>query len=496
MRILLIDPPGNNKGFNTGLGYLSAALEGRHQVRVLDLNNILIGRCGDPNPALPVDQRDLRIARSLSDFEPQIVGISVKTFTVSVAKSILQFIKKTRPAMACIVGGPHVTLDGPSFVRETGADFGMQGEGEYGFLELCDILERNGAVGKIAGILHWRDGEVRLEEPNPPIEKLDNLEFPNYRNFSSVVDNGGKIPEYPILTSRGCPYKCSYCSMPEIMGGKWRSRDPVSVVDELGKAREVFGSTSFTVIDDNLTINSGRVEQMCDLLISRRLSLPWNSQNGIRADRVSAALAKKMSLSGCRYVWVGIESADEEVFTAIDKGESLDDIRKGIGHLQKAGIKVGGFFIVGLPGSTRSRDLKMIDFVRAHHIDAFVFNFVPYPKTRATDWIRENGKVLRASTGVLQFGADGIEPVFETHDYSKEDRMKTFNEINIRLGYFDRLVDPSTAQHERWRKVYRIVRPYGRGVLSEFLCFILRYNAVQIKDRILARHKRMQLAET
>jgi anaerobic magnesium-protoporphyrin IX monomethyl ester cyclase len=491
VRILLIDPPGKNKGLNSGLGYLAAALEKSHQVRVLDLNNIGIGRCGDPNPEISTQGVETRVAHGLSSFEPGIVGVSAKTFTSLAAESILRLVKSLRPQTRCIAGGPHITLEGPDFLRASGADFGFQGEGEFGFPALCDALEGNGRIEEIAGLIYRSNGEVRQTRPNSVVQELDNLALPNYESFSSVIANGKRIPEYPLLTSRGCPYNCSYCSMPEIMGRRWRPRDPVHVVEELRQAKAKYRSTSFTVVDDNLTLNPGRVERLCDLLVSARLNLPWNSQNGIRADRVTPELAQKMRQSGCRHVWIGIESADDEVFAQIDKGESLQDIRTGIRNLKKAGILVGGFFIVGLPGSTRERDLKIGGFVREEQIDCFVFGFVPYPKTRANDWVRQNGTILRPSAGALQFGSGAFQPVFETPEYSAADRIATFNEINVRLGCFANLADSSLPQWERWGRVYKIVRPYGRKAVGRLLFFAARYNAAQSKNRIFTFWQRM-----
>ncbi len=484
MRILLIDPPGKNKGLNTGLGYLCAALENAHAARVLDLNNLVIGRCGDANAEIFGDERDRRVSAYLNDFRPELVGISVKSFTAQVAKHLISVIRRTRPGTLCIVGGPHVSLEGGRYVGECGADFGLQGEGEISFPALCDALEAKREIRNIEGLICLREGNVPADRKNGVIEKLDSLPFPNYENFSSVVQNGGRMPEYPLLSSRGCPYACSYCSMPKIMGRKWRFRFPTCVVDELKRARKKYSSTSFTVVDDNLTLNVERVEQICNLLIREQVNLPWNSQNGIRADRVTESLARRMKLSGCSHVWVGIESADEAVFGAIDKGESLADIRKGIRNLQKEGIRVGGFFIVGLPGTTREQDLKIIDFVRFHRIDAFVFNFVPYPGTRASDWVAQHGRLLRDNEGALQYGGNGLEPVFDTPEYSREDRIKTFAEINIRLGYFDRLVDSSLPQREKFNRAWGIVRPYGAKAVWRLFWFAGLHKAARLKHRL------------
>jgi len=485
VRILFIDPPGKNKGFNTGLGYLSAILKKHHEVKVLDLNNIEIGFCGDPNPDMPIDELEERIIIAVDEFEPELFGVSMKTFTAEISKHIFKFIKVKKPKIITLAGGPHITLDGYKFIQENNIDFGIQGEGEYTTLKLSNALEKEADLENIEGIFFWRNSQLVHNPRYYPIKDLDVLPFPDYDNFSSVLVNGGRLKEYPLLTSRGCPYKCSYCSMPKIMGNKWRFHTPSRVIKELQYAKQKYHCTSFTVVDDNFTLNSKRAKDICDLLISEKINLPWNSQNGIRADRISEDLAKKMKRSGCQYVWIGIESADEKVLKSVNKAEKLDSIEKGIEHLKKAGIRVGGFFIVGLPYSTRETDLKSIDFVKEHRIDGWWFNFVPYLHTQAWNWVLTHGKVFRSSNGALQFGTHDIEPVFETEEYPRESRMKTYNEIHIKLKYFDRLVDPSLKQWDKWRSVFKMVRPYGFGTILSFLIFIAKYNAKLVIKTLL-----------
>jgi anaerobic magnesium-protoporphyrin IX monomethyl ester cyclase len=477
MRILLVDPPGKNKGLNTGLGYLSALLRDRHDVRVLDLNNIEMGRCGDPNPRVPISELETRIRRTVEEFDPGLFGLSVKTFSADICRHILKFIKWLRPELGTIVGGPHITLDGVRFVQETRVDLGVQGEGEYVVLEVCDALEEHRPVENINGLIYWRSGQAALTSNPETILDLDVLPLPFYDNFTSVRDHRGSIPEYPLLTSRGCPYRCSYCSMPQIMGEKWRSHSPARVIQELRHAKENYGSESFTVVDDNFTLNLKRVEEICDRLISENLSLTWNSQNGIRADRIQERLAAKMRRSGCRHVWIGIESADEEVFEMINKGEELSGISRGIRHLKEARIRVGGFFIVGLPGSTRESDLRSVEFVKKNGIDGWWFNFVPYPRTEAWEWVQAHGRILRSLDGALQYGGERIEPVFDTQEYPAESRVRTYDEIHIRLGLFDRLADPSSGGRHRWRRVLRRIAPYGFRTVLFFVIFLLRYYA-------------------
>lgn len=484
MRILLVDPPGKNKGLNTGLGYLAATLKRSHKIKVLDLNNIEMGLCGDPNPEMTINELESRITGAVDEFTPQLFGVSVKTFTAETSKYIFKFIKDKEPEILTIAGGPHITLDGSNFIRENKIDFGIQGEGEYTLLKLCDTMDGSGLTENIEGLFYWNHGQLTHNPKSTTIKDLDAIPLPCYDNFTSVISHGGILKEYPILTSRGCPYRCSYCSMPKIMGGKWRSHSPDRVIYELRNAKNKYHSTSFTVVDDNFTLNLTRVEKICDQLISSNLNIPWNSQNGIRADRISDHLALKMKRSGCRYVWIGIENADEKVFKTIDKGEELQNIKTGIKHLKAAGIRVGGFFIVGLPYSTKEADLKSVDFVKGLGIDGWWFNFVPYPYTEAWNWVQTHGKILRSSNGALLYGTNSIEPVFETEEYSKESRIQAYNEIHIKLKYFDRLADPSLKQWDKWRRVFTVAKPYGHRTILWLLIFILKYNARLVMEKI------------
>jgi radical SAM superfamily enzyme YgiQ (UPF0313 family) len=483
MKILFVDPPGKNKGLNTGLGYLSAVLKKTHKVNILDLNNIRIGLCGDPNPEIPLKELEKRIIAAMDEYQPDLFGISVKTFTAQIAKHILKVVKDKKPEVSTIVGGPHITLDGYNFILENKVDFGIQGEGEYSTPKLCNAITKRQPPDNINGIYYWENGKLIHNPRNNAIKNLDNLPFPSYETFSSVIHNDGRLREYPLLTSRGCPFNCSYCSMPKIMGNKWRSHTSARVIKELKHAKQKYHSKSFTVVDDNFTLNLKRVEDISDSLISENINLPWNSQNGIRADRITQNLAEKMKRSGCHYVWIGIENADDNVFSTINKGEKLEDIKIGIKHLKRAGIRVGGFFIIGLPHSTRQADLKSIGFVNKNGIDGWWFNFVPYPHTQAYKWVKAHGKHLRPTDGALQFGTNSIEPVFETEEYPKESRIKTYNEIHISLKYFDRLVDPSLKQLDKWRKVFKTISPYGFLTVLSLLIFIIKYNSSLLKNK-------------
>lgn len=479
MKVLLVDPPGKNKGFNTGLGFLAAVLQPDHEVRVLDLNNIEVGMCGDPNPDPPLTELEALTREEIRTFAPDVFGISIKTFTADISRHLFKWAGEAKPGLVRVAGGPHIILDGFRYVRDTKVEFGVQGEGEYVLPQLVNALAGGSSVDKVTGLLRWEEGSLVQNPESDLIEELDTLPLPDYSRFTSVISNGGKLRQYPILTSRGCPFKCSYCSMPTIMGRRWRFHSPERVVEELKYARDRYGAESFTVVDDNLTLNLHRIDAISDMIIESGLTMPWNSMNGIRADRLTPESARKMADSGCYHVWIGIESADPYVFDTINKGEEFEDVKRGIRILKEAGIGVGGFFIVGLPNSTREADLKSVEFVRELGIDAWWFQFVPYPYTPANDWVQTDDtvKILRPAEGALQFGGGDIEPVFETGNYSKEERMRTYDEIHIRMGFYDRLFEPARGQIYNLGRVFSKVASHGPGAIADLGKFALTYNA-------------------
>ena len=426
MRGLLIDPPGTTKGFNSGRGYLAAVLRDHFPLTVLDLNNIVQGACGDPNPELAPDELAKRLVDAAEEFRPDLVGVSVKTYTVGVCQKIFELIRAASPKVITLAGGPHITLDGLRFMSENAIDYGIVGEGEWAVPELLNSLAAGHRGDGVPGALCLRNDRVVENPPRRAIENLDGLPFPDFSDFSSVIANEGRLSEYPLLTSRGCPYECTFCSMPRLMGRRWRGRSPARVVGELKKAKRRYKCTSFAAVDDNLTLDRKRAEEIFDLIAAEEIDLPWRSQNGIRADHITAEFAAKMKRSGCRHVWIGIESADERVFGLMKKGESLESIETGIRALKGAGIRVGGFFVTGLPESSREADLAAVGFVKKNKIDGWWFNFIPYPHTEAWDWVRAHGRNVLPIEGSLQYGSDAIEPAFETEDYSREARLKTY----------------------------------------------------------------------
>ena len=292
------------------------------------------------------------------------------------------------------------------------------------------------------------------------IDKLDELPLPDFDIFK---DYDFTDFEYPLITSRGCPYKCTYCSVGMISGNKMRFRDVDTVIDELKWAKVKFNCTKFNVLDDNFTLDIKRAKRFCDRLIEEGLTFIWACGNGIRADRVDAELAQKMKNAGCNLVCVGVENADPVVFASIKKGETLDDIKRGIHFLKDAGIEVVGFFIVGLPNDTKMSSEMALDFIKEARLDSARFGILlPYPKTEAYNILIKTGTFLKNYKDGIHF-SDKLSPVFETKEFSAAQMVATYEKLYTKLRYFTFLLPENINESEKNIRIAKLLWKYDKG---------------------------------
>jgi len=298
-------------------------------------------------------------------------------------------------------------------------EFGLTGEGERA---IPDLVEGKN-IQQIPGLIHYDNAAWRVNKTEF-IFDLDDLAYPTYRTWERIDRS---LFPYLMVHSRGCPYYCTFCSVPKINGRKFRRRSPEGTIDELRFARKEYVFRDFEFLDDNLTLHVEHAKAVCEALIRADLGVGWYANNGIRADRLDAELAGLMKRAGCKGVAIGIESADDDVLAAIKKGETIDDLYRGIRLLKDAGITVGGHFIVGLPGDTLEKVKKSIKFKDDVGLDYAYFNqLVPYPGTELGDWAMANTTILVDDvTDASHFGAK--EQVFmETPEFPKADREEVF----------------------------------------------------------------------
>ncbi|GAF75685.1 unnamed protein product, partial [marine sediment metagenome] len=415
MKIALIDPPGTSRGLNTGLAYIAA--------------NILAKRKGDSVKVFDFNNNRKRVKERIREIgEYDIISFSIKSFTQREAFFILDRIL-LRKESTVIFGGPHLAIEKEKFFeKDKRINAILTGEGETSFCNFLERLESKRNGYDIKGLAIRNEDTITSNGSMAIEDDLDSLPFPCYTVFDSVSK---RIDNYPLLTSRGCPYKCVYCSVGLISGKRWRGRKLGSIIREIKLAREKFGFRYFFIIDDNFTFKKERTKEFCKALISEKIDLNWSLPNGIRADKVDEELVRLMKSSGCEAVSFGVESADPEVFKGIGKGETLDEISRAILLCKRYDLRVSAKFIIGLPGSSHESTKRSLLWAKKMKFYDINWNLlVPYPGTEAYEVIKRNGRFIRSWEDGFHFGPF-LHSTFEIDSYSAREIEKDVRRANV-----------------------------------------------------------------
>lgn len=227
----------------------------------------------------------------------------------------------------------------------------------------------------------------------------------------------------PIITSRGCPYGCNYCSVKLSMGRGFRPRSPENVIAEL-KHWYAQGFKKFEINDDCFSLDLARAEKICDLIIKEGLDISYDLYNGIRADRVSRILLSKMKASGCKFVSYGCESGDQNIINSMGKSLKLSDVRKAVKLTNKIGIRNSVNFIIGHANETKKSAEKTLAFAKILPTDFVnIYNIIPYPGTALFNWIEKNAQWIYHPDYIMKnIGSRDIKPVYETDQFTAEER--------------------------------------------------------------------------
>jgi len=353
----LITPP-------LGLGYISAYLKkhGFNETKLLDGLNYALS--------------NEKISDICQEYGCELLGISVLTDYYSEVCDLIGRCKKK--GIITVIGGPHVTAVPKKSLEGSGADFAVVGEGEESMLDLANHLSSGTkAPIDIKGVYKLNNGNIKDREF---IKDIDSLPLPDWEQMNpksyEKAPHGGLIknfPVAPIISSRGCPFACSFCASPFIWKQKIRFRSPKNVVDEIELLVQEFGVKEIHFEDDNLTLKKSHVEQICQEIIARNLKISWATPNGIRVETVTPELLSLMKKSGCYYLAFGIESGNQRILDNIHKKTNLEIIEYAVRESKKAGIITQGFFIFGLPGETEETINETIRFAKKIPLDRAQF---------------------------------------------------------------------------------------------------------------------------
>jgi anaerobic magnesium-protoporphyrin IX monomethyl ester cyclase len=304
------------------------------------------------------------------EIKADIYCISALTVSANRGRMLAQEIKRIYPESKIIIGGIHASLCPETF--EGVADQIVYGEAEQIILDLIE--------GRITD--HVVQGS--------PVPDLDALPLVNY----SLLEGRNGISSIPLMTSRGCPFDCNFCTVTKIFGKQFRMQSPERIIKEIVHAISFFHTRSFFFYDDNFTANRNRVRDICNLLIASNLNITWITQ--VRSDVANdPELLALMEEAGCRFFFIGFESINNETLAAMHKSQTKQDIENAIATIKRYGINIHGMFIFGDDHDTPESIQSTVDFAINHHIDTVQFMILtPFPGTQYYQSIAASGRLL------------------------------------------------------------------------------------------------------
>ncbi|MFX0047368.1 MAG: B12-binding domain-containing radical SAM protein [Candidatus Hermodarchaeota archaeon] len=324
------------------------------------------------------------LRNKIKAFNPDLVGISVLvSASINNCNEIAKIVKEVKNDCTVVFGGRHATALTEDTLSFKEVDIVVRGEGELTFREL--II--NGVGRNVKGISYKKSGKI-IHNQDRELMSLDNLKFPA-RN--QIKNNKYKLLGMrieTIQTSRGCPYRCRFCTTPVSNKGSWRSIPVEKIITELRMISQNRKITDIIIVDDNFAVNTRRIEELCSKIIEGKEKGELNDFKfyaQIRVDTILKApeMVKKMSEAGFWSVLIGVESVNNETLKDMDKKISLRDTLKAIEILHSHNIIVYGSMIIGFDLEASEEDIiKEINFMENVNVDILVLNVLtPYPGT-------------------------------------------------------------------------------------------------------------------
>jgi anaerobic magnesium-protoporphyrin IX monomethyl ester cyclase len=416
MKVLLInppqlfypgsDPPAGN--LPLGLMYIAAVLDrAGYKAEILDafMTDSSFLKVGD---TLEVGMPYGKIREEIRRRKPDIVGIA-SPFTCQAENAIRvgNIVKDVDPNILTVVGGPHVTAVPVEFLEEAkNIDVAVIGEGEHTILDIVRFCEGTKKISGVPGIAYRQHGVIKQNALRPFIKDLDELPYPAYHlvdmeqylNPKKIEYRSFKDRAISMITSRGCPFNCNFCSVHLHMGKRFRAHSVDYVMNHIEYVVNKFGVKTIFFEDDNLTFDLKRFEAICDRIIERGIRFNWETPNGIRADYLTLSLLKKMKKSGCQSVFFGIESGDQCVLDkVIGKSLNLTKVVKVAKMCKDIGLSTAAFYIIGFPGETKENMLKTVELAlrlkRDFDVGMLLHFATPSLGTRLYEECKEKGYI-------------------------------------------------------------------------------------------------------
>jgi anaerobic magnesium-protoporphyrin IX monomethyl ester cyclase len=438
-RVLLVYPPTRSgRGQRIvmmqplGIAYLAAALRDDYDVHILDASILGADQVRIEPPSFEV--RGLspeEIQSRIEEISPDVLGVScIFSPQYPVLQDILRRAKRANPDLITIAGGTHPTFLAERVLSETPElDFIILGEGDESLPALLRAIEAGRGLEEIDG-LAWRDGSTIRKQPKTKyIKDLDSLPFPardllGMESYEKACITHGVFQSQSmaasVISSRGCPKGCVYCSSSNFWGRRFRPRSPENVLGELEELVTSYGVEEVQFEDDNLTLRPARAKALFRGMIERGLCLKFSMPNGVAMSTVDEEMVRLMREAGCYEVYLPFESGNDRVLKKImNKPWANTERSIEVAHLfRRYGIRTMAYFMMGLPGESleEMEDTYRVA-VRSKVFMPIIFVAQPLPGSKMTDMLQADGHLPQ------DFPFENnryTKSVFETEDWTSD----------------------------------------------------------------------------
>jgi len=426
MKVLLINPPitvDENDYMDDGiapplgLGYLGAYLiKGGHEVKILDCLAAGFDNLAQVGNKIRYGLDEKEIIEAIKAFGPDVVGVtSMFTSRRNDAHSIARLVKYINKDMLVVFGGCHASSCSSDVLADGNVDAVVRGEGEETMLEIVNNIAAGKSIAEIKGAVIRANGSIRINESRPFIKDLDSIPFPSrdlfsmdlyFKNQKKGTYYNMRAPFTTVITSRGCPGQCVFCSIKNVWGNKWRARSPKNVADEIEFLIRAYNIREIIFLDDNISADRNRMKEICNEIIERKLDIKWTTPNGIALWTLDEELLKIMKKAGCFKLTFGLESGSSKTLKFINKNYSYEHADNIIKFANRLGIITLGTFIIGFPYET-SKDIEdTIKYAVKSELDfAFFYTAATFPGTKLYEITKNENLAYNIDSSEVYGGA-------------------------------------------------------------------------------------------
>lgn len=481
MRILLVSPyfasrTSRERGWPSeplGLLYLATVLHERSLANNLGLN-VKILNCmleGSEETFATPDgwrsgQSDSEYQASIEEFNPQLVGISCNyTFGALNTYRLASLTKKACPSAAVIIGGAHATLEPESVLRQPGVDCVVVGEGERAIVELVALMLNGDPLPQI--------------KTSPPIEDLDSVPIPSrsFIDYSRYLAVGSyfatkQSPVGTVFTSRGCMFRCAFCSTQVAWGNHWRGRSALNMMDEVLYLRDEYGVKEIAFQDDQLLGSVSRMEEFCALATDKKIGMTFIAPPGLSPGRMNHNLLRLMRDAGFYRLCFSVDVGNEKAAKWVKKPVKLNKMRSLVRKANTLGLWTYGTFVIGFPTETKADILETVRYAYGLGLDFLRFYIAqPHAGTTLHAWYIEHGLLPDSRDGdhsILE--AQGDLPNITARDL---EAIRNKAEVGYLRYYLIRCLNPV-----RWSEL--LPKVLGMAKVKYFLKLLRVFNKPRI----------------